>query len=166
MINVVNKSTGVTLRNLVNMIKSKQGLIKKALGLEDDIVTKEFVEGINEARFIELEDFETAAIEIGLDKVTGLGFDFRGKTISFKFLGNLPEAEIQEQFSKALNKGAKKVKYSSYKETETDNEKYTFRTWLIRIGFVGIDYKKAREVLLKNLTGNGAFRKGKPEAEH
>jgi hypothetical protein len=57
-----------------------------------------------------------------------------------------------------LCKYAKELKYASYKPTLTDNDKFTMRTWLIRLGFVGDDFKEARQELLKNLSGNGAFR--------
>ena len=45
---------------------------------------------------------------------------------------------------------------------DTDNDKYTFRCFLLRLGFIGNDYKATRKVLLKNLTGNSAFRHGEP----
>lgn len=41
---------------------------------------------------------------------------------------------------------------------ETGNDKYAFRCFLLRLGFIGDEYKIARKVLLKNLTGNSAFR--------
>ena len=43
---------------------------------------------------------------------------------------------------------------------ETDNDKYAFRCFLLRLGFIGDEYKTARKVLLKNLSGNSAFRYG------
>lgn len=43
---------------------------------------------------------------------------------------------------------------------ETDNDKYAFRCFLLRLGFIGDEYKIARKVLLRNLTGNSAFRYG------
>ena len=43
-------------------------------------------------------------------------------------------------------------------EQETDNEKYAFRCFLLRLGFIGTEYKEARKILLKNLSGNAAFR--------
>ena len=156
--------TGVTLRNLVNMIYSKQRLIKKSLQVESDIVTAEFVEAINRIRIVTIEDFKAAAEEIGIEKVPGIWFDFQKKMLTLGFVKNIEDNEIAVQFAKALNESAKKLKQSSPKPTDTDNEKFTFRTWLIRLGFVGTDYKKAREVLLKNLEGDGAYRK-KPEAE-
>lgn len=41
---------------------------------------------------------------------------------------------------------------------ETDNEKYTFRCFLLRLGMIGTEYKITRKILLRNLTGNSAFR--------
>ena len=41
---------------------------------------------------------------------------------------------------------------------ETDNEKYTFRCFLLRLGMIGTKYKTTRKILLRNLTGNSAFR--------
>ena len=78
--------TGITLRNLINMISSKQTLIKKALAIETDIVTGEFVEGINNVRIVDIEDFKTAVLEIGEEKCPGISFDFEKKTLEFKFI--------------------------------------------------------------------------------
>ena len=143
--------TGVTLRNLVNMISSKQGLMKKAIGLETDIVTSDFVKVINNVRLVTLEDFETLAWDIGIDKMPRLRFDFLNKTLSFNFIDILEDTETAVQFAKALNESAKKLKRSSQKIMESDKEKFIFRTWLLRFGFIGPDYKEAREVLLRNL---------------
>ena len=43
-------------------------------------------------------------------------------------------------------------------EQEVENEKYAFRCFLLRLGFIGAEYKEARKILLKNLSGNAAFR--------
>lgn len=151
--------TGATLRNLVNMISGKQSLIKKVIGGEADIVEQDFIEGINSVRIITLEDFEAEALRLGIDKVKGIGFDFDKKTISFDFLNNLEDEEIKLQFANALNEGAIKLKHTSFKEKETDNEKFTMRTWLLRLGFIGDRYKDARNQFLRNLSGNSAFRR-------
>jgi hypothetical protein len=52
---------------------------------------------------------------------------------------------------------AKDAKRISSKPTETDNDKYAFRCFLLRIGFIGKEYKTARKILLRNLTENSAF---------
>ena len=51
------------------------------------------------------------------------------------------------------------------KERETDNPKFAMRVWLISLGMVGAEYKTARKVLLRNLTGNSAFRSGAAKKE-
>jgi hypothetical protein len=46
-----------------------------------------------------------------------------------------------------------------------DNEKYAFRCFLLRLGFIGPEYKNMRKVLLLKLSGNSAFKNGSPGAE-
>ena len=50
-------------------------------------------------------------------------------------------------------------------EKPTDNEKYAFRCFLLRLGFIGAEYKTARKTLLKNLSGSSAFRNGGAQHE-
>lgn len=51
-------------------------------------------------------------------------------------------------------------------EKPTDNEKYAFRCFLLRLGFIGDGYKGARKILLRNLAGSSAFKGGQSkEAE-
>ena len=68
-------------------------------------------------------------------------------------------------FLTQLCKLSKELKHASSKPVETDNEKYSFRTWLLRMGFIGPDFKAARKILLKNLSGSSAFRNGAPTKE-
>ena len=62
------------------------------------------------------------------------------------------------QFISRLCDMARDAKRVSSKPTETDNDKYAFRCFLLRLGFIGKEYKIARKILLRNLTGNSAFR--------
>ena len=74
------------------------------------------------------------------------------------------EAHAYMLFISQLCKLSKELKHASSRPVETDNEKYAFRTWLLRMGFIGPEYKPARKILLQNLTGSSAFRNGsKPE---
>jgi hypothetical protein len=159
--------SGRTLRNLVNMIYSKQALIKKAFRLEDNIVEEDFSIGINEVQIEALEDFKTALDDIGEKSCPGIDFNFFENTMTFKLLkdANADEIQAATAFIALLNENAKNQKYASAKVKPTDNEKYTFRTWLLRLGMIGDEYKLARRILLQNLSGNGAFRKPKKESE-
>ena len=47
----------------------------------------------------------------------------------------------------------------SQKKSENQNDKFMMRTWLVRAGMVGEEYKFARKMLTKNLEGNSAWQK-------
>ena len=49
----------------------------------------------------------------------------------------------------------------SPKPTETENERYTFRVWLVRLGLSGPEHKETRAALLRNLQGDSAFIHGR-----
>ena len=70
------------------------------------------------------------------------------------------EIAAYTQFISRLCDMARDAKRVSSKLTETDNDKYAFRCFLLRLGFIGKEYKTARKILLRNLTGNSAFRYG------
>lgn len=68
------------------------------------------------------------------------------------------------QFISAITKMAREQKRILAKEREVENEKYAFRCFLLRLGFIGDDYKLTRKILLENLEGSAAFKKKKEEA--
>lgn len=70
------------------------------------------------------------------------------------------EIAAYTQFISRLCDMARDAKRVSSKPTETDNDKYAFRCFLLRLGFIGKEYKTARKILLRNLTGNSVFRYG------
>lgn len=79
----------------------------------------------------------------------------------FQFTANPDDVSAYTEFVSRLCDLARKVKRVIPTATENDNDKYAFRCFLLRLGFIGDEYKKARKVLLKNLTGNSAFRHDK-----
>ena len=66
------------------------------------------------------------------------------------------------QLALALSEMAKELKNASPKKSTSENKKFLMRTWLIRLGFVGDEFATAREILMKNLDGDCAFRFGRP----
>jgi hypothetical protein len=64
------------------------------------------------------------------------------------------------QFIVSLCAMAKEAKRVTATEKPIDNEKYAFRCFLLRLGFIGNEYKAHRKILLKNLTGSSAFKAG------
>ena len=71
------------------------------------------------------------------------------------------EARIYTEFISLLVASAGAQTRVLEKETKTDNEKYTFRCFLLRLGYIGDEFKEARKLLLKNLEGSSAFRNPK-----
>ena len=65
------------------------------------------------------------------------------------------------QLCLALSQMAKEVRTASPKEQQKENPKYAMRTWMLRLGFIGDEFKTAREILTKRLAGDTAFRNGR-----
>lgn len=64
------------------------------------------------------------------------------------------------QFCLALSQMAKMVRTASPKPQQNENPKYAMRTWLLRLGFIGDEFKTARDLFTKRLSGDTAFRNG------
>lgn len=97
---------------------------------------------------------------LGADRLTVETTEDR---VSFPWWDHLPEHEDVQaymSFITALCAMAKEAKRVTAKEKDTDNEKYAFRCFLLRLGFIGAESKTNRKVLLRNLTGSSAFKSG------
>ena len=68
------------------------------------------------------------------------------------------------QLCLALSQMAKMVKTASPKPQQNENPKYAMRTWLLRLGFIGDEFKTARDLLTRRLPGDAAFRSGRAAA--
>lgn len=96
-------------------------------------------------------DVEDLPIEVSEDQV------------SFPWFEEMPspeEVQAYTHFISALCEMARNQKRITVKEKETPNEKYAFRCFLLRLGFIGKEYKEERKILLRNLTGSSAFKGG------
>ena len=76
----------------------------------------------------------------------------------FHIFGSPEEITAYTQLITALVEMAKNSKRITAKERTVNNEKYAFRCFLLRLGFIGDAYKTSRKILLKKLEGNSAFR--------
>ena len=74
--------------------------------------------------------------------------------------GGLHAGELKAyiQLCLAMSEMAKSMKYASPRPQQTENEKYAMRCWMLRLGFIGDEFKTARDILLKNMDGNAAWR--------
>lgn len=95
--------------------------------------------------------------------ITDLGFIIEKDKITFPWFSKITEpdeATAYTQFIAALCQMSINQKRISSTEKATDNEKYTFRCFLLRLGFIGDEYKQSRKILLRNLSGSSAFKSG------
>ena len=84
----------------------------------------------------------------------------------FSFTGNPYEAKAYMDFVSAISKMAREQKRVIPRVYVGDNDKYSMRQFLVRLGLKGKEYKESRKILMQNLTGNGAWRHGRPHSRH
>ncbi|WP_322354505.1 virulence protein [Dehalococcoides sp.] len=87
--------------------------------------------------------------------------------ISFPWFTSLPDADEVKAYTLFISKLCEMAQNQTRitaKEKEVDNDKYAFRCFLLRLGFIGAEYKTERKILLRNLSGSSAF-KGGPSNE-
>ena len=158
----VSQHNGVTLRNLVNLLYSRGKLIGKATGghfhveeglvekLKDDTCTFAIMNFINAVSGYEAE--HGAALE-GL-KITTEKVTFTG----FPTAPNHEHLTAFAQLAVLMNQQAISQKRIQAKDVNDENEKYALRTWLLRLGMNGPDFKETRKILMEKLSGHAAFR--------
>ena len=94
--------------------------------------------------------------------ITDLRFDMKEDSISFPWFSKVEpeEAMTYTKFITAICEMTTKQKRITAKPKENENEKYAFRCFLLRLGFIGDEYKADRKLLLSKLNGSSAFKSG------
>ena len=100
--------------------------------------------------------------------VEELPVDEDDETITFPwFHGTIgaDEAKAYTDFISKLTEMAKNQQRVTAKPGEVENPRYAFRCFLLRLGFIGSEYKTDRKILLRNLSGSSAFKAGTRKGE-
>lgn len=143
----VNTPEGI--RNLINMIHSKQYLLGQAVGYKAFEISDELVAVLKDKNLSademlsRMRTYAPTGLEITDDKVVITG---------------LPDTESYKALADAMINSANLAKWVSPDETIEQNEKFYMRAWLVRIGLDKPDTKEIRATILKNLKGHTAFR--------
>lgn len=85
-------------------------------------------------------------------------------TVEFPWFNGITSTEEHDAYLHlvtAIAAMAREQKRISVQDKEVDNEKYAFRCFLLRLGFIGDEFKWQRKFLLRNLSGSAAFKSGK-----
>lgn len=176
-----SRYTPQTLRNMVNIIASKEDILYRALQIDParlyycKKVNEKLIETINKKKtktMGQLKDLWYAEDPNGdrnkhynSTRYHGLNLHatFTKGTVEFRLFNSTTHAgEIKAyiQFCLAVSHQALTQKSASPRRTVTDNEKYAFRCWMLRLGLIGDEFKTCRLHFLKHLEGNSAWRHG------
>lgn len=162
-----------SLRNLINIMNSKEDLIYKALKVNVarehrycQKVDHNFLEELNRRKPKSIEavqniwyggvDGSSEHYHSSRYHCLNLHSLFSKGTIEFRLFNSTTHAgkiKAYIQLCLAISNQALMQRCASRRVTESSNEKYTFRTWLLRLGMIGDEFKTARRHLLKNLDG-------------
>jgi len=182
---LVNKSCGIhihldasphnanTLRNITNIMASKEDMIYKAMQVE---VARErqYCKKVEQSFLEELNRKKPKT----LDQVSRIWYNgndgrhehyhnsryhclnlhsvFQKGTIEFRLFNSTTHAgkiKAYIQLCLTISAQALNQRCASRQKTRSTNEKYTFRTWLLRLGLIGDEFKTARLHLLEHLDG-------------
>ena len=172
-----SRHTAQTLRNIVNIMASKEDLLYKTLKVQ---IGREYYCKKADLRFLDQLNNRPPKTMEALERLwydgasrrhthydtsryhaLNLHSVFSKGTVEFRmFNSTLHAGEVKSyiQLCLAISNQALVQKSASRSRTQSDNEKYTFRTWLLRLGLIGEEFATARKHLLKNLEGNIAWR--------
>ena len=130
-----NESVGLTVE--IPLDKVAVGNLTKLLDAKGNLIRKAL--GITDLRIEVLED-----------------------RVAFPWFSQVDadSAAAYTHFISALCEMSRNAKRVTATEKPVDNEKYAFRCFLLRLGFIGSEYKAERKILLKNLSGSSAFKNG------
>lgn len=168
-----------SLKNFVNIIYSRNDLLYDSLQIEDlrkrycKKLDEDLVEKMNKKKPTTLNQVEDIWYE-GTGRVRNQHYHesryhfinlhsfFHGVgTVELRgFNGTLHAGEIRAYIvlALAMNHQALTQKCASSKKPQTENPKFSMRTWLNRIGLIGDEFKNCREHLCKHLEGSAAWR--------
>ena len=143
--------TVTSLKNLITMVYSRGALLSKATGgsfacsveligaLKDCITVEDAVARLTP---------DLAGLSVADDKINFV----------FPYTEDAEKVFVFTQLATQMNKAAKAAKRVVAKTTDTTNEKYIFRIWLLSLGMGGDEFKTARRLLLAPLSVNAAFK--------
>ena len=127
---------------------------------EPNILTIEMpADKVNTENLQKLLDAKGALIRKALG-IDSLAFEIHEDRVSFPwFIDPAPDQALAyTQFIAAICKMSTEQKRITAKVREVNNEKYAFRCFLLRLGFIGEEFKQSRKILLSNLDGSSAFK--------
>ena len=156
------RHTGMSLRNLINLLYTRAPLVNKALGTAFRVDERLVNVLRDDANVLTMERFfETVTnVENAIGKAVD-GLIFAADRLTFSTLPETSDTATLRCFATLcamMNKQAITQQRIQAKEITAENEKYAMRIWLLRLDMNGSEYKEERRILMENLSGHAAFR--------
>ena len=182
-----------TLRNLTNIMASHEDILAAAIGITSErrycnTTDARFLREVNEKKPQTMDELERIwyngpsqrSIHYSYTRyhMLNLHATFSKGTVEFRCFnfaepgngrrGGLHAGLLKSyiQLCLAMSQQAKMVSRSNPTPVQQENQRYAFRTWMLRLGFIGDEFATARELLMKNLTGNSAWRHTSPKSRN
>lgn len=168
-----------SIRNFINIIYSRNDLLYESLQIEETRMRyckkmdADLVESMNKKKPTIMKAIEEIWYQGYSDRrdrhyhesryhFLNLHSFFHGTgTVELRgFNGTLHAGMIRADIvlALAMNHQALTQRCASFKKPQVENSKFSMRTWLNRIGFIGDEFKNCREHLVKHLKGSAAWR--------
>lgn len=153
---------GQSLMNIVFRIHSKDELLSKVCGKKGAFrISVTFIQELDAIRPKTKEEFLEALQSCGGNEIN-TGITFTEEKVVFTGFPFTKDSGVINAYTRLVecisNEAVIKKRIRPERIGLPENEKYSFRNWLVTVGMKGDEYKEARAILLRNLSGHAAFR--------
>jgi len=146
------------LKNLVFILYSKQTLLNHSTGNNTLKIPDAAIDALKAREFTSHEELISILVPFAdSGEMQGLTFEDMKVFINY---GELPDTDWYNTFlhlTQKMMEAAEAAKRVFPDHQQPESEKYVMRSWLVRMGMGGAEWKAIRQILLKNLTGHSAF---------
>lgn len=182
--------TAQSLRNLANIMASREQLIGEAIRIDQNrrgychVTDKRFLDRLNTKKPKTMAELKKIWYNDNQEfhghyndtryHMLNLHATFTKGTVEFRLFNFAEPADGKQngihagelkawiQLCLAMSQMAKMVRTASPKQPQIENDKFAMRTWMNRLGLIGEEFKTARTLLMRNLDGDAAWRYGRP----
>lgn len=144
------------LTNLLNILFSRQKMLNHSIGADTFYVDESLVSYLKEDKPESVDAVKENAARFEMTK----GFHFTDDEVVFTGFPVYKDGSVVAYCSLVamIVEQARKSRRTTAKIVEAENEKYAARIWLNQLGLTGRGGKEIRQIFLRNLEGNSAFR--------
>jgi len=145
--------------NLVHMLYSKQYLFNRMTESGTLFISKNLIDSLKEHIPEDMASFQQRLADFkARGELDGFSYADDNVTLSYPFHAEQPMRwTTYGLLTDKIIKASQSATRITAQIQEPDNEKYFARSWLLRLGMGGADFKEERRILLGGLKGHAAF---------